>query len=107
MGGHIEHSLGRGGALHTPCGCQRPVLARVGAEGALSRVAVDLQLEGFLVCLLVLIGGQVHAWGTGTGKSHPMSMPRTPQPRKHYPGWFWKDPGSVLRPTRFHCQEEL
>nr|KAF6366540.1 hypothetical protein mPipKuh1_009940 [Pipistrellus kuhlii] len=43
-----------------PGGRQRPVLSRVGAEGALFGVAVDLQLESLLVGLFVLIGRHVH-----------------------------------------------
>lgn len=54
--GVVGHSLGGGCGLHAPSGRQRPVLARVGAEGALFGVTVNLQLEGLLVGLLILIG---------------------------------------------------
>lgn len=54
--GRAGHSLGGGSGLHAPRGRQRPVLPRVGAEGALFGVAVNLELESLLVGLLVLIG---------------------------------------------------
>lgn len=50
------HSLSGCSGLHTSSRCQRPVLARVGAEGTLSCVPVDLQLEGLLIRLFILIG---------------------------------------------------
>lgn len=55
------HSLGGCSGLHTSSGCQRPVLARVGAEGTLSRVPIYFQLEGLLIGLFILIGRQVHS----------------------------------------------
>lgn len=69
------HSLGGGRGLHAPGGRQRPVLARVGAEGTLPRVPVDLQLEGLLVSLFVLIGRQVHSC---KGRPEPVRPLRDP-----------------------------
>ena len=57
--------LGGGGGRHTPGGCQHPVLARVGAEGALFGRAVHLQLENLLVGLFILTGRQVHSLARG------------------------------------------